>query len=61
VRQLLRTCAAEPALFDRLRERHGVSWLVELTCLIGHYGIVSGILNAFEIAPPPGAEPLPLG
>jgi hypothetical protein len=47
-------------LFDRLRGQHGVPWLVELTALIGHYGIVCGILNAFEIAPAPDAEPLPL-
>ena len=50
---------AQP-LFDRLRDQHGVPWLVELTALIGHYGIVSGILNAFEVAPAPDAEPLPL-
>jgi 4-carboxymuconolactone decarboxylase len=61
VRQLLRTNAIAQDLFDRLRDRHSVRWLVELTCLIGHYGIVSGILNAFEIAPRPDAEPLPLG
>jgi 4-carboxymuconolactone decarboxylase len=60
VRQLLRTNAVAQPLFDRLRDAHGVTWLVELTCLIGHYGIVSGILNAFEVAPRPDAEPLPL-
>jgi 4-carboxymuconolactone decarboxylase len=60
VRQLLRTNAVAQPLFDRLRDRHGVTWLVELTCLVGHYGIVSGILNAFEVAPAPDAEPLPL-
>jgi len=32
---------------------------VELTCLLGHYGIVAAILNAFEVAPAPDAEPLP--
>ena len=48
-------------LFDRLRSRCGVTGLIDLTCLIGHYGIVSGILNAFEVAPPPDAEELPLG
>jgi len=47
-------------LFDRLQGRHGVPWLVELTCLIGHYGIVASILNAFEVAPASDAEPLPL-
>ncbi len=35
-------------------------WVVELTGLIGHYGNVSGLLNAFEMAPPPDAEQLPV-
>jgi 4-carboxymuconolactone decarboxylase len=54
--QLSRENVVTPALFDRLRGQHGVPWLVELTALIGHYGIVSGILNAFEVAPAPDAE-----
>ena len=58
VRQLLRTNAVTAPLFDRLRAQHGVTWLVELTALVGHYGIVSGTLNAFEVAPAPDAEPL---
>jgi 4-carboxymuconolactone decarboxylase len=61
VRQLLRANRVAPSLFDRLRGQHGVRGLVELTALIGHYGIVAGILNAFEVAPAPDAEPLPLG
>ena len=60
VRQLHRTNAVPQPLFDRLSQRHGVTWLVELTCLIGHYGIVTAVLNAFEVAPAPGAEQLPL-
>jgi 4-carboxymuconolactone decarboxylase len=60
VRQLAQKHAVGAALFDRLQGRHGVPWLVELTCLIGHYGIVASILNAFEVAPAPDAEPLPL-
>jgi 4-carboxymuconolactone decarboxylase len=59
-RQLAQENAVRAALFDRLQGRHGVPWLVELTCLIGHYGIVASILNAFEVAPPPDAEQLPL-
>jgi 4-carboxymuconolactone decarboxylase len=60
VRQLLRESRVGQALFDRLLAERGATWLVELTCLIGHYGIVSGVLNAFEVAPAAGAEPLPL-
>ena len=57
-RELWRTRTVPQPLFEGLRERHGVTWLVELTCLIGHYGIVAGVLNAFEVTPAPGAEPL---
>jgi len=60
VRQLLRTNRVDQAVFDSLKERYGVSWVVELTGLIGHYGNVSGLLNAFEMAPPPDAEQLPV-
>ena len=59
-RQLWRRSRVAQPLFDRLRDQHGVTWLVELTALMGHYGIVSGILNAFEVAPASDAEPLPL-
>ena len=48
------------ALFDRLCARHGIPWLVELTALIGHYGMVTAQLNAFEVAPRADAERLPL-
>lgn len=60
VRQQLRTHRVTQDLFDRLRDRYGVPWLVELTCVIGHYGIISGIANAFELAPT-GEDRLPLG
>jgi 4-carboxymuconolactone decarboxylase len=60
VRELLRTSAVTQPVFDRLHAEHGVTWLVELTCLIGHYGIVSNVLNAFQVAPAPAAEQLPL-
>ncbi|GEM_PF-121116 len=60
VRQLLRTNRVEQGLFDRMAERHGIPWLVEMTALMGHYGIVTSILNAFEIAPAPDADKLPL-
>jgi 4-carboxymuconolactone decarboxylase len=60
VRRLLRTHRIAQPLFDRLRNRHGVRELVELTALVGHYGIVTAILNAFEVAPAADAERLPL-
>ena len=60
VRQLHRTHQVTQPLFDRLRERCGIPWLVELTALIGHYGMVTAQLNAFEVAPRPDAELLPM-
>lgn len=57
-RQVLRSHCVTQGLFDRLRDRHGVQWLVELTALIGHYRVITAILNAFEVAPAAGAEPL---
>jgi 4-carboxymuconolactone decarboxylase len=64
VRQLSRDNRVTHPLFDRLRDQYGVPWLVELTGLIGHYGIVTAILNAFEVAPARDAASdvdLPLG
>ena len=61
VRSLLRQHGVEQELFDRLVEAHSIPGLVELTAVIGHYLFVTSILNAFEMAPAPDAEPLPLG
>ena len=60
VRQLLRTNRVEQAVFDALKDRYGVPWVVELTGVIGHYGMITGLLNAFEMAPPADAEQLPV-
>jgi 4-carboxymuconolactone decarboxylase len=58
-RQVLGAHRVTQSLFDRLRDAHGVPWLVELTALIGHYGMVTNLLNAVEVAPAADAEPLP--
>jgi alkylhydroperoxidase family enzyme len=60
VRQLLRTNRVEQAVFDALKDRYGVPWIVELTGIIGHYGMITGLLNAFEMLPAPDAEQLPV-
>ncbi len=57
-RQVLRNHRVTQTLFDRLRDAHGVPWLVELTALIGHYRVITATLNAFEVAPATGAEQL---
>jgi 4-carboxymuconolactone decarboxylase len=61
VRQLLQTNRVEQPLFDALLKRHDAQWMVQLTALIGQYQYVSGIMNAFEINPPPDAESLDVG
>lgn len=58
VRQVFRAHRVEEPLFNRLLTAHGERWLVELTALAGHYGLISGILNAFEVAPAADAERL---
>ncbi len=60
VRQLLRTNRVEQGLFDSLIGRKGERWLVELTATIGQYQYISAINNAFELAPAPDADQLPL-
>src|SRR3954452_10313138 len=59
VRQLMRTNRTDKAVFDRLKERHGVKWLVELTALANFYAMLCGIVNAFEVDPPPDGDKLP--
>jgi 4-carboxymuconolactone decarboxylase len=60
-RQILKAHRVQQGLFDRLTADHGIPWLVDLTALIGHYGLVTGLLNAVEVSPAPDAEQLPLG
>jgi len=60
VRQLLRTNRVEQAVFDALKDRYGVPWIVELTGIVGHYGMITGLLNAFEMLPAADAEQLPM-
>jgi len=59
VRQLMRTNRTDKAGFDRLKDRHGVQWLVELTAIANYYGMLCGIVNAFEVDPPPDGDRLP--
>ena len=58
--QLATGSRVENATFDRLRDRHGVRWLVELTATAGHFGLICGINNAFEVPPSPQGDALSL-
>jgi 4-carboxymuconolactone decarboxylase len=58
-RQLVCNNRVDQALFDRLQKRHGTQWLVELTAAAGYFAMLSGVVNAFEVAPPPDGDRLP--
>ena len=57
-RQLILRHRVDQATFDALRKRHGEQWLVELTVVVGYFGFVSGIANAFEVAAPADGDKL---
>jgi len=59
VRQLMRTNRSDPAAFDALRKRHSVQWLVELTAAANYFALLSGVVNAFEVAAPADGDKLP--
>jgi 4-carboxymuconolactone decarboxylase len=57
--QLMRTNRVDQAAFDALRKRYSVQWLVELTAAANYYGLLCGIVSAFEVSPPPDGDKLP--
>jgi 4-carboxymuconolactone decarboxylase len=59
VRQLMRTNRIDQAAFDALRKRHNEQWLVELTAAANYFALLSGVVNAFEVAAPPDGDKLP--
>jgi len=59
VRQLMRTNKVEQAVFDTLLKRHGVQWLLELTAAANYFAMLSGVVNAFEVAAPADGDKLP--
>lgn len=59
VRQLMRTNRADQAAFDALSKRYGAQWLVELTAAANYFALLSGVVNAFEVAAPPDGDKLP--
>lgn len=55
---LLGSRRVDDAAFVALRKRFGTAQLVELTATIGYYAMLACTLNAFDLAPDPGAEDL---
>jgi 4-carboxymuconolactone decarboxylase len=48
-RQLMRANRVDQAVFDALRDRHGVRWLVELTAAVNFYALLCGVANVFDV------------
>ena len=60
MQQLAGGTRVDQSTFDRLKERHSVRWLVDLTVATGHFGLISGINNAFEVPPSAEGDKLPV-
>jgi alkylhydroperoxidase family enzyme len=60
VRQLFVRNRVDQAAFDALKNRYGVPWLIEMTTVAGYYGMLSGIVNSFEVDPPADGDVLPV-
>jgi len=58
--QLLGRHRVDDAAFAALSARLGVQGIVELTSLIGYYTMLACTLNAFDLAPAPDADQLPV-
>jgi 4-carboxymuconolactone decarboxylase len=56
IRQLMRTNRVEQPVFDALKHRHGVQWLVELTTVANFYVALCGVVNAFDVPVPPDGD-----
>ena len=49
VRELIRDKRVSPATFQAAHKKYGDKGVVDLTALIGYYGMLACVLNAFEI------------
>jgi 4-carboxymuconolactone decarboxylase len=60
VRQLFQANRVDQPAFDALKDRYGVEWLIEMTTVVGYYGMLAGVVNSFELPPPEGGDVLPV-
>jgi 4-carboxymuconolactone decarboxylase len=58
-RQLMRTNRVDYPVFNRLLDKFGVQWMVELIAIAHYFTVLSGVTNAFEVAVPPDGDQLP--
>jgi 4-carboxymuconolactone decarboxylase len=60
VRQLFRQNRVDQATFDALVKRYGVQWVIEMTTGGGYYGMLAGVVNAFEVGAAAEGDVLPV-
>ena len=53
------TWSIDQAVFDRLNNRHGAQWMVELTEVANYFAFLSGMVNPFDVPAPPDGDKLP--
>jgi 4-carboxymuconolactone decarboxylase len=58
-RQLIRTNRCDKALFDKLNNKFGVQWMVEMTASMNFYAFLAGMTNAFDVEATEGLDKLP--
>ena len=58
-RQLMRTNRVDYPVFNRLLDKYGPQWMVELIAIAHYFTVLSGVTNAFEVAVPPDGDQLP--
>jgi 4-carboxymuconolactone decarboxylase len=56
IRQLARTNRVEQAAFDALNSRYSPQWMVEMTAIASFYGMLCGVVSAFEVSVPEGGD-----
>ena len=59
VRQLMRTNRVDAAAFEALSKHRSPQWMVELTAAANYFALLSGVVNAFEVAAPADGDRLP--
>lgn len=59
VREIIRTHKVSQPVFDAAYRSLGDQGITDLTATAGYYCMISCAINALEVAPPEGAEPIP--
>lgn len=57
--QLMQTNRVDQATFDALNKGRSAQWMIEFTAAINYYGMLCGLVSAFEVQGSADADPLP--